>query len=134
MYPDLQWFDPQRNVEQAMAADPLKPMPLIVPSSDKPLNLMPFVEDGSLPLTADEAEAFGELIFQIFLTARADLVRQVPGARHITDTHSGHYSQVEQPALVIDAVRGVVEARKKSCALGVKNHGQCVKAEKHARQ
>ena len=70
--------------------------------------------------------------FRAFVDARSDLVSQVPGARHITDTHSGHYMHWEQPQLVIDSVREVVEAaRKKSCALGAKNHGQCVKAEKH---
>ena len=36
---------------------------------------------------------------------------------------------------MIKQIREVVEAaRKKSCALGVKNHGQCVKAEKQAQR
>ena len=30
LYPDLEWFDHQRNLEQALVASPLKPMPLIV--------------------------------------------------------------------------------------------------------
>jgi hypothetical protein len=34
---------------------------------------------------------------------------------------------------VTRSVREVVEAaRKKACALGVKNHGQCIKAANHA--
>jgi len=135
LYKAVERFDHQRNLGQALAAASLKPMPLIVLSSDKPLNLMPFVDDGSLPLTADEAEAFGELLLQAFVDARTDLVSRVPGARHITDTHSGHYIHQEQPELVIDSVREVVEAaRKKACTLGVKNHGQCVKALKQARR
>jgi pimeloyl-ACP methyl ester carboxylesterase len=135
LYPDIEWFDHRLNLEQFLAAAPLKPMPLMVLSADEPLDLLPFVEDGTLPLTADEAEAFGKLLFQAFVDARADLVSQVPGARHITDTDSGHYVHQEQPQLVIDSVREVVNAaRKKSCALGVKNHGQCVKAENHARR
>ena len=57
---------------------------------------------------------------------------QVPGARHITDTDSSHYIHQEHPKLVIDSIREVVAAaRKKSCALGVKNYGQCIKALKH---
>ena len=45
----------------------------------------------------------------------------------------GWFAERQPMSLVIDAVREVVEAaRKKSCALGVKNHGQCVMAEKHA--
>ena len=135
LYPDIEWFAHRLNLVQFLAAAPLKPMPLIVLSADEPLDLLPFVEDGTLPLTADEAEEFGKLLFQAFVDARADLVSQVPGARHITDTDSGHYVHQEQPRLVIDSVREVVNAaRKKSCALGVKNHGQCVKAENHARR
>ena len=110
LYPALEWFDHQRNLEQALAAAPLKPMPLIVLSSDEPLDLTPYVEDGSLPLTAEEAEEFGKLLFQAFVDARADLVSQVPGARHITNTHSGHYIHQEQPQLVIDSIREVVDA------------------------
>jgi pimeloyl-ACP methyl ester carboxylesterase len=109
LYPDLEWFDHQRNLQQALAAAPLKPMPLIVLSADQPLDVTPYVEDGSLPLTV-EAEAFGKFLFQAFVDARADLVSQVPGARHITNTHSGHYIHQEQPQLVIDSIREVLDA------------------------
>ena len=34
----------------------------------------------------------------------------VPGARHITDTNSGHEIHKEQPRLVTDAILAVVEA------------------------
>jgi pimeloyl-ACP methyl ester carboxylesterase len=139
LYPDLERFDHQRNLEQVLAAAPLKPMPFIVLSSDEPFDLTPFVDDGTLP--ADIAEEFGNLLFQAILYARADLVSQVPGARHITDTDSGHYIHQEQPQLVIDSVREVVDGvrKKKACkkgghtAFGSKNQGQCIKAEYHAR-
>ena len=110
LYPALEWFDDQRNLEQALAAAPLQPMPLIVLSADEPMDLLPYVEDGSLPLTAHEAEEFGKLLFQANLDARADLVSQVPGARHITNTDSGHYIHQEHPKLVIDAIREVLDA------------------------
>ena len=110
LYPDLEFFDHRRNLQEALNADPLKPMPLIVFSSDEPLDLLPYVEDGTLPMTVEEAEEFGKLIFQAFVDARADLVSQVPGARHITDTDSGHYIHQEQPQLVIDSVREVLDA------------------------
>jgi pimeloyl-ACP methyl ester carboxylesterase len=133
LYPAVERFRHQRNLEQALTAAPLKPTPLIVLSSDEPYDLIPYVEDGTLPLTADQAERLGELLFRVIVEARANLVSQAPGARHITETHSGHYIHQEQPRLVIDSVREVVEAaRKKSCALDIKNHGQCVKAEKGA--
>jgi pimeloyl-ACP methyl ester carboxylesterase len=33
----------------------------------------------------------------------------VPDARHVIAAESGHYIQLEQPALVIEAIRQVVE-------------------------
>jgi pimeloyl-ACP methyl ester carboxylesterase len=134
LYPALEQNDNEQNFYQDSVAAPLKPMPLVVFSADEPYNLVPFVEDGTLPLTIEEAKEFGELLFKAVVDARADLVSQVPGAKHITDTDSDHYIHQEQPQLVINEVREVVEAaRKKACALGTKNHGQCIKAEKHAR-
>ena len=41
---------------------------------------------------------------------QADLAALVPGARQVIATESGHYIQVQQPRLVIDAVEQVVEA------------------------
>jgi pimeloyl-ACP methyl ester carboxylesterase len=137
VYPEHEQADNVANLELVLGADgvpaPLKPMPLIVLSSDEPLDVTPLVEDGTL--TPEEAKQFGESLFAAVVRAHADLVSQVPGARHITDTDSGHNIHQEQPQLVIDSVREVVEAaRKKSCALGVKNHGQCVKALNHAQR
>jgi hypothetical protein len=66
--------------------------------------------------------------------AAQDLLAAHLDAKHITDTNSAHNIHVENPKLVINSVREVVAAaRKKSCALGAKNRGQCVKALKHAR-
>src|SRR5215218_6088802 len=63
--------------------------------------------------------------------AAQDLLAAHLDAKHITDTNSGHFIQGENPKLVIGTVREVVgAARKNACALGPKNHGQCVKAEK----
>lgn len=36
----------------------------------------------------------------------------MPGAEHITETNSGHDIHNEQPKLVIDAIRQVVDADK----------------------
>ena len=126
---------PQLNLEQALAADktPLKPMPFIVFQPDEPFDLTLYVEDGSLPLTTEQAEQFRKLLYQAWQDAMADLVSQVPGARLITKTHSGHYIHQERPKLVIKQIREVVgAARKKACAIGARSHGQCVKTEKHA--
>jgi hypothetical protein len=73
-----------------LAAAPLKPMPLVVLSSDEPYDLTPFVEDGTLP--ADTAEEFGDLLFRAILGARADLVSRVQGTsrtRTAATTYTG---------------------------------------------
>jgi pimeloyl-ACP methyl ester carboxylesterase len=139
LYPDLERFDHLKNLDEVSAAC-LKPLPLIVFSSDEPYDLTPFVDDGTLP--ADIAEEFGDILFRAILKARANLVSQVPGARHITDTKSGHYIHQERPELVIDSVREVVAAVRKKAwckkgghnALGSKNQGQYIKSFNHARR
>ena len=108
VYPDLERYAHRRNLRQVLAAAPLRPMPLIVLSSDKPYDFTPYVEAGEVP--ADIADEFAKDLFRAVLDARTDLVRQVPGAMHITNTHSGHYVHQEHPKLVIDAIREVVDA------------------------
>ena len=112
LYPALEWSDNDRNLEQASAAAPLKPMPFIAFQSDKPFDLSPYVEDGTLPMTAEEAEQFRILLYNAWHDAIGDLVSQVPGARFIDDPHSGHYIHQEQPQLVIDSIREVVDAAR----------------------
>lgn len=85
-------------------------MPLIVFSADERYDFMPFVENGTMPLTADQAKKFARLLFNAVVDARADVVSRMPGARHITNTESGHYIHQEHPKLVIDAIREVVDA------------------------
>jgi pimeloyl-ACP methyl ester carboxylesterase len=110
LYPHLEWADSDRNLEQALAAKKLKPMPFIAFQSDEPFDFTPFVEDGTLPMTLEEAEQFRILLYNAWHDAIGDLVSQVPGARFIDDPHSGHYIHQEQPQLVIDSVREVLDA------------------------
>ena len=63
-------------------------------------------------MTAEEAKEFRILLFNAFVDAIGDLVSQVPGAKHIMNTHSGHYIHQEQPQLVIDSIREVVDAAR----------------------
>jgi pimeloyl-ACP methyl ester carboxylesterase len=110
IYPDLEYNANQRSFHQDSVAPPLKPMPLIVFSADERYDFMPFVENGTMPLTADQAKKFARLLFNAVVDARADVVSRMPGARHITNTESGHYIHQEHPKLVIDAIREVVDA------------------------
>jgi len=42
--------------------------------------------------------------------AQEKLAKLVPNAKHITNTNSGHEIHKEQPQLVIDSIREVVDA------------------------
>ena len=135
LYPALEWSDNDKNRAQASNAKKLQPMPFIAFQSDVPFDFAPFVEDGTLPMTLKQAEQFRILLYNAWHDTIGAWVSQVPGAKFIDDPHSTHYIHQVRPKLVTNAVREVVEAaRKKSCALGVKNHGQCVKAEQHAQR
>ncbi len=61
IYPDLEYNANQRNFHQDSVAPPLKPMPLIVFSADEPYDLMPFVENGTMPMTAEQAKQFAQV-------------------------------------------------------------------------
>ncbi len=135
LYPALEWSDNDRNLAQASAAKKLKPMPFIAFQSDVPFDFTPYVEDGTLPMTLEEAEQFRILLYNAWHDTIGEWVSQVPGAEFIDDPHSTHYIHQIQPNKVTAAVREVVEAaRKKSCSLDIKNHGQCVKADKQAQR
>ena len=116
----LEAADYRPSVRALRAAPPVRGIPAVVLSSDKCWFVFPDFD------AKETCSAWNAAQNQ--LAAHLD-------AEHITDTNSGHFIQGENPELVIDSVREVVEAaRKKACALGFKNHGQCIKAEKLARR
>jgi pimeloyl-ACP methyl ester carboxylesterase len=116
----LEAADYQPSVDALRAAPPVGEIPAVVLTSDKCFAFVPGSEAEATCSAWQEAQ---------------DLLATLLDAKHITHTKSGHFIQGENPQLVIHSVRKVVEAaRKKACALGVKNHGQCIKAEKHARR
>lgn len=88
----------ERSLAEARAAGPgeLGPFPIVVLSRGL-----------SEPLpgrTAAEAEADE----QIWRELQLDLVERAPGSTHIIAGQSGHYIQLQQPELVIEAIRQVV--------------------------
>jgi pimeloyl-ACP methyl ester carboxylesterase len=84
-------------MREAVAASPLRPMPLAVLAHGKP-----FPQAADAPgFTAGELET-------ILLKANEDLATLVPNARFIVATESGHDIHQDQPELVIEAVRQVV--------------------------
>jgi len=88
------------RMAQAAAATPLNDIPLFVLSRAKPVALPPNVPTG-----------FSQAAFETAWRKGQDqLASLLPDARHVIATESDHYIQIEQPDLVIDAVRQVVDA------------------------
>jgi pimeloyl-ACP methyl ester carboxylesterase len=116
----IEGVDYESSARALRAAPPVRGIPSVVLSSDECFELLPGAGGAQR-----QCQAWREA--QDLLAAHLD-------AEHITRTDSGHPIQIENPELVLASVREVVEAagKKKSCALGFKNHGQCVKAVRHA--
>ena len=110
LYPPIERADSDRSFDQILAAAPLRPMPLIVLSADHPWGpLVPgFIARGVVP--ANTPPDAGYVTDRAQKRAQAALAALVPGARHVTNTDSGHDIHKDQPQLVIDAIRDVVEA------------------------
>lgn len=109
-YPALERIDVNRSFEQMRAAPPLQPLPLVVLSADRPWGpqLPAMIAAGVLP--ASIPPDFGYVTDAAQKKAQAKLAELVPNAKHITDTHSGHEIQKEQPQLVTDVICEVVNA------------------------
>jgi len=109
-YPALERIDVDSNFDQLRAAPPLRQMPLIVLSADRAWGpqIPAMIEAGILP--ADVPPDFGYVTDAAQKQAHAQLAKLVQNSKHVTDTDSGHEIHKEQPQLVIDAIREVVEA------------------------
>jgi pimeloyl-ACP methyl ester carboxylesterase len=109
-YPDLERIDYDVALDQVKGAAPIRPMPLIVLSADVLYGptLPAALDKGELP--PDTPRDFGYVIDRANKVAQEKLAHLVPGAKHITKTHSGHNMMIEQPLLVADAIRVVADA------------------------
>jgi pimeloyl-ACP methyl ester carboxylesterase len=110
LYPALERIDPDRSFDQLRAASPLRPLPLVVLSADRAWGpqIPSMIASGVLP--ADIPRDFGYVTDAAQRQAQARLAALVPDAKHVSHTNSGHEIHKEQPQLVIDAIRDVVEA------------------------
>jgi pimeloyl-ACP methyl ester carboxylesterase len=109
-YPALERIDVDRSFDQIRAAPPLRQLPLIVLSADRPWGpqIPSMIAEGKLP--TDVPPDFGYVTDAAQNQAQERLAQLVPNAKHITNTNSGHEIHKEQPQLVIDAIREDVEA------------------------
>lgn len=83
----------------SLADSPLQPMPLFV--------LTHGVPD---PPSPDEPPAFAQAKERVWQELQLQLARLVPNAKHLIARDSGHIIQEEQPEVVVDAIRQVIEA------------------------
>lgn len=83
----------------ARSASPLRPMPLFVLTHGVPS-----------PPSPDESPAIARAKERIWQRLQGELAQLVPNAKHLIVRNSGHIIQEEQPEVVIDAIRQVVEA------------------------
>ena len=110
VYPALERIDVDRSLRQIRAAPPLRSIPLVVLSADRPWGpqVPPMIAAGKLP--ADIPRDFGYVTDAAQKKAQERLAKLVPNEKHVTNTNSGHEIHKEQPQLVINAIREVVEA------------------------
>jgi CubicO group peptidase (beta-lactamase class C family)/pimeloyl-ACP methyl ester carboxylesterase len=101
-------YDNVHSFEQVRAAASVRAMPVIVLTADRPPITAKDIASGRFPpeVTANFADA----LWAAQLPAQDSLARLFPNAKHITNTNSHHYIQNEQPQLVIDSIREVVDA------------------------
>ncbi len=89
------------QIEKAVAAQPIRPIPLFVLTQGQPFDLGPWQ-----PLPVD----FPAALNRAWHTGQDALATLAPNAKHTVATKSSHYIQIQEPQLVIDAIRDVVAA------------------------
>jgi pimeloyl-ACP methyl ester carboxylesterase len=99
--PDFEQIDIDASISQIARAPALHRMPLLVLTKTKP-----FAQPGSLVRFS-----FAELE-RLWPEAAQDLVKLEPDTPHIFATGSDHYIQIDQPDLVIQSIRLVIERTK----------------------
>jgi pimeloyl-ACP methyl ester carboxylesterase len=105
-YPEVERIDIDASadeMEQAAAAHPLRPLPLVVLSAGRTGEMTP-------EQIADLPPGYPEALAAALKANAAFAGTLLPDARLVRVADSGHYIQGEHPELVIDAIRQVVDA------------------------
>lgn len=103
---DAEAVDLQATVQQLRESPPVPPVPVIVLTADQPQLTAELLASGQLP--AGVNQNFADALWTAQLAAQDKLARVFPNAKHITDTNSTHYIQVDNPLLVTNSIRQVV--------------------------
>jgi pimeloyl-ACP methyl ester carboxylesterase len=105
---DAEVLDLQGTFQQLGESSSVPQVPTIVLTADQPQLTAELLASGELPAGVDQE--FADALWAAQLAAQDELAKMFPGAEHITNTNSTHYIHNEQPQLVIDAIRQVVDA------------------------
>src|SRR6266481_21869 len=103
-YKDIETLDVNASldqIEKAAAAQPLRPIPLFVLTQGQPFDLRPWQ-----PLPAD----FPAALNKAWHAGQDALTALAPNAKDTVATKSAHYIQIQEPQMVIEAIKQVVEA------------------------
>jgi pimeloyl-ACP methyl ester carboxylesterase len=105
---DAEVLDLQATFQQLRESPPVPPVPMIVLTADRPQLTPEVLAAGQLPAGVDQE--FADALWAAQLAAQDELAKMFPGAEHITDTNSTHYIHHDNPQLVTDSIRQVVDA------------------------
>jgi pimeloyl-ACP methyl ester carboxylesterase len=112
VYPEVELVDLKAATAQERASteeSPLAPMPLAVLTRGRPLSDV-------VPAEAVPDGFAWDTVEREALAAQHSLATLMPDARHVIAKESGHLIQLDQPELVIEAIRDVVEAVRDSAS------------------
>ncbi len=101
---DAESLDHQATFRQLRESPPVPPVSVIVLTADRPQLTAEVLAAGQLPAGVDQEFADAQR------AAQDELAKMFPGAEHITNTSSTHYIQLDNPQLVTDSIRQVVDA------------------------
>jgi pimeloyl-ACP methyl ester carboxylesterase len=105
---DAEVLDHQATFQQLRESPPVPQVPTIVLTADRPQLTAEVLASGQFPAGVDQE--FADALWAAQLAAQDELAKKFPGAEHITNTNSTHYIHNEQPQLVVDSIRQVVDA------------------------
>jgi pimeloyl-ACP methyl ester carboxylesterase len=105
---DAEELDLQASFQQLRESPPVPPVPMIVLTADRPQLSPEVLASGELPAGVDQE--FADALWAAQLAAQDELAKMFPGAERITNTNSTHYIQRDNPQLVTDSIRQVVDA------------------------
>jgi pimeloyl-ACP methyl ester carboxylesterase len=105
---DAEVLDHRATFRQLRESPPVPPVPVIVLTADRPQLTAEVLAAGRLSARVDQE--FADALWAAQLAAQDELVKKFPGGEHITNTNSTHYIQLDNPQLVTDSIRQVVDA------------------------